>query len=159
MRNHPFLELKNEPIFDLSLVVLPLHQALTTKFLFFYFSRKGYYPCSMPLGGHIHGQAFLHSLHRWDPLSTFQPSYTSLFIKITIRTVNYEHIWYHFLNSGVTHYCAAPTVQVCMVSSPRNLKNTWPQIGIIHDVRAKEPPQPITAIIGKYIRLQIPPHK
>ena len=43
-----------------------------------------------------------------------------------------------------------------MVSSPRTPKNIWRQIGIIHDARAKKPPQPITAIIGKYIRMHIP---
>ena len=32
--------------------------------------------------------------------------------QITLRTVNISQIWYHFLNSGVSHYCAAPTVQV-----------------------------------------------
>ena len=32
--------------------------------------------------------------------------------QITLRTVDYSHIWHHFLHSGVTHYCGAPTVQV-----------------------------------------------
>jgi hypothetical protein len=32
--------------------------------------------------------------------------------QITLRTVDYSLIWKHFLNSGVTHYCGAPTVQV-----------------------------------------------
>jgi hypothetical protein len=32
--------------------------------------------------------------------------------QVTLRTVDYPCIWNHFLNSGVTHYCAAPTVQV-----------------------------------------------
>ena len=35
--------------------------------------------------------------------------------QITLRTVNIQQIWYHFLNSGVSHYCAAPTVQVSLV--------------------------------------------
>ncbi|KAF9569716.1 acetyl-CoA synthetase-like protein [Agrocybe pediades] len=52
--------------------------------------------------------------------------------QITLRTVNYSQIWNHFLKSGVTHYCAAPTVQ----------------IGIVNDPQAKRPPQPITAIIA-----------
>ncbi|CAA7266586.1 unnamed protein product [Cyclocybe aegerita] len=51
---------------------------------------------------------------------------------VTLRTVNYTHIWNHFLHSGVTHYCAAPTVQ----------------IGIVNDPQARRPPQPITAIIA-----------
>lgn len=38
--------------------------------------------------------------------------YSDQFLKITIRTIDIKLIWYHFLNSGVTHYCAAPTVQV-----------------------------------------------
>lgn len=33
-------------------------------------------------------------------------------VQITLRTVNFTHIWNHILQSGVTHYCAAPTVQV-----------------------------------------------
>ncbi|KAF9452623.1 acetyl-CoA synthetase-like protein [Macrolepiota fuliginosa MF-IS2] len=52
--------------------------------------------------------------------------------QITLRTVNYTHIWQHFLNSGVTHYCGAPTVQ----------------IGIINDPQARKLPQPIAAIIA-----------
>ncbi|KAF8489608.1 acetyl-CoA synthetase-like protein [Gautieria morchelliformis] len=37
--------------------------------------------------------------------------------QITIRTVSYDLIWKHFLNSGVTHYCAAPTVQIGIVNA------------------------------------------
>ncbi|PPQ89595.1 LOW QUALITY PROTEIN: hypothetical protein CVT25_012340 [Psilocybe cyanescens] len=51
---------------------------------------------------------------------------------VTLRTVNYTQIWNHFLHSGVTHYCAAPTVQ----------------IGIVNDPKAQKPPQPVTAIIA-----------
>jgi hypothetical protein len=32
--------------------------------------------------------------------------------QITLRTVNNTSIWHHLLNSKVSHYCAAPTVQV-----------------------------------------------
>lgn len=32
--------------------------------------------------------------------------------KITLRNVSYPIIWNHLINSGVTHYCGAPTVQV-----------------------------------------------
>ena len=32
--------------------------------------------------------------------------------QITLRNVDYSLIWKHLLNSHVTHYCAAPTVQV-----------------------------------------------
>lgn len=52
--------------------------------------------------------------------------------QITLRTVNYTHIWNHLLHSGVTHYCGAPTVQ----------------IGIINDPLASRPPQPVKAIIA-----------
>lgn len=43
--------------------------------------------------------------------------------QITLRTVSYPHIWNHLLNSGVTHYCGAPTVQIGLVNAPeaRNL--------------------------------------
>ncbi|KAJ6519629.1 acetyl-CoA synthetase-like protein [Mycena sanguinolenta] len=52
--------------------------------------------------------------------------------QVTMRTVDYPLIWKHFLNSGVTHYCGAPTVQ----------------IGIVNDPAAKRLPQPISAIIA-----------
>ncbi|RDB15670.1 putative acyl-activating enzyme 1, peroxisomal [Hypsizygus marmoreus] len=52
--------------------------------------------------------------------------------QITLRNVNFTHIWNHFLHSGVTHYCGAPTVQ----------------IGIINDPLARKPPQPVNAIIA-----------
>ncbi|CAL1705321.1 unnamed protein product [Somion occarium] len=38
--------------------------------------------------------------------------------QITLRTVSYPLIWNHLLNSGVTHYCGAPTVQIGLVSAP-----------------------------------------
>jgi hypothetical protein len=44
---------------------------------------------------------------------TFPWSITMAFAtQITLRTVNNSMIWHHLLNSGVSHYCAAPTVQV-----------------------------------------------
>ncbi|KAF8203111.1 AMP-dependent synthetase and ligase [Pholiota molesta] len=52
--------------------------------------------------------------------------------QITLRTVNYTQIWYHLLNSGVTHYCAAPTVQ----------------IGLVHDPLAKKLSQTVTTIVA-----------
>ncbi|KAJ7169689.1 hypothetical protein C8R46DRAFT_1264981 [Mycena filopes] len=51
---------------------------------------------------------------------------------ITLRTVDYRLIWKHFLNSAVTHYCGAPTVQ----------------IGIVNDPAAKPLPRSISAIIA-----------
>ncbi|KAH7915387.1 hypothetical protein BJ138DRAFT_1141987 [Hygrophoropsis aurantiaca] len=38
--------------------------------------------------------------------------------QLTIRSVDYALIWKHFLHSGVTHYCGAPTVQIGIVNSP-----------------------------------------
>ncbi|KAF8740552.1 hypothetical protein AX14_008165 [Amanita brunnescens Koide BX004] len=52
--------------------------------------------------------------------------------QITLRTVNYTHIWNHFIHSRVTHYCGAPTVQ----------------IGIVNDPLAQKLAQPVTAIIA-----------
>ncbi|TFK30585.1 AMP-dependent synthetase and ligase [Coprinopsis marcescibilis] len=54
--------------------------------------------------------------------------------QITLRTVNFTHIWNHLIHSGVTHYCGAPTVQ----------------IGIINDPLARKlpPSRPVTAIIA-----------
>ncbi|KAG8982975.1 hypothetical protein FRB90_006401, partial [Tulasnella sp. 427] len=46
--------------------------------------------------------------------------------QLFIRSVRYPDIWHHFLKSGVTHYCAAPTVQIGIVnaSEARTLDNT-----------------------------------
>jgi len=52
--------------------------------------------------------------------------------QLTMRTVDYPQIWNHLLNSGVTHYCGAPTVQ----------------IGIVNDPLARPLPHPVTAIVA-----------
>ncbi|KAF9240924.1 acetyl-CoA synthetase-like protein [Melanogaster broomeanus] len=52
--------------------------------------------------------------------------------QIFMRQVNYPVIWNHFIDSGVTHYCGAPTVQ----------------IGIVNDPAARPLPHPISAIIA-----------
>ncbi|EIN13490.1 acetyl-CoA synthetase-like protein [Punctularia strigosozonata HHB-11173 SS5] len=52
--------------------------------------------------------------------------------QLTIRTVSYPLIWKHFLHSGVTHYCGAPTVQ----------------IGIVNDPAARRLREPISAIVA-----------
>ncbi|KAG8949641.1 hypothetical protein FRC04_008387 [Tulasnella sp. 424] len=52
--------------------------------------------------------------------------------QLFIRSIRYPDIWHHFLNSGVTHYCAAPTVQ----------------IGIVNAAEARTLDNPITAIIA-----------
>ncbi|CUA73936.1 fatty-acyl-CoA synthase [Rhizoctonia solani] len=38
--------------------------------------------------------------------------------QVTIRTVVNSVIWGHFIKSGVTHYCGAPTVQIGIVNAP-----------------------------------------
>lgn len=52
--------------------------------------------------------------------------------QITLRTVDIESIWSHFLHSGVSAYCAAPTVQISIVTSPQ----------------ARRLPSPVSAIIA-----------
>lgn len=52
--------------------------------------------------------------------------------QITLRTVDYTLIWQHLLQSGVTHYCGAPTVQ----------------IGIVNHPLAKKPPRRIRAAVA-----------
>lgn len=52
--------------------------------------------------------------------------------QLFMRSIQYPDIWHHFLNSGVTHYCAAPTVQ----------------IGIMNAAEARTLDNPITAIIA-----------
>ncbi|KAG1894809.1 uncharacterized protein F5891DRAFT_701766 [Suillus fuscotomentosus] len=52
--------------------------------------------------------------------------------QITMRSVDYPLIWKHFLNSEVTHYCGAPTVQ----------------IGIVNDPAARPLPRTISAVIA-----------
>ncbi|KAG9045239.1 hypothetical protein FS837_006777 [Tulasnella sp. UAMH 9824] len=52
--------------------------------------------------------------------------------QLFIRSIRYPDIWHHFRNSGVTHYCAAPTVQ----------------IGIVNATEARRLDTAITAIIA-----------
>lgn len=47
------------------------------------------------------------------------------FMQITLRTVSYPHIWNHLINSGVTHYCGAPTVQVLISLCAMNFTHTY----------------------------------
>ncbi|KAL5534450.1 hypothetical protein ACEPAG_912 [Sanghuangporus baumii] len=50
---------------------------------------------------------------------TFPWSITFSFAtQITQRSVSDPQIWWHFLNSGVSHYCGAPTVQLGIVTHP-----------------------------------------
>ncbi|PBK76966.1 acetyl-CoA synthetase-like protein [Armillaria solidipes] len=71
------------------------------------------------IGNAFEGQIDKESTYLWIlPMFhaggwTFPWSSTFAFAtQITLRTVNYPRIWNHFLNSKVTHYCGAPTVQV-----------------------------------------------
>ncbi|KAF8621800.1 hypothetical protein AX15_007477 [Amanita polypyramis BW_CC] len=52
--------------------------------------------------------------------------------QLTLRTVDYTQIWNHLLNSRVTHYAGAPTVQ----------------IGIVNHPSAKRVSQAVTALVG-----------
>ncbi|CAG7847718.1 Acetate/butyrate--CoA ligase AAE7, peroxisomal; AltName: Full=AMP-binding protein 7; Short=AtAMPBP7; AltName: Full=Acetyl-CoA synthetase; AltName: Full=Acyl-activating enzyme 7; AltName: Full=Butyryl-CoA synthetase; AltName: Full=Protein ACETATE NON-UTILIZING 1 [Serendipita indica DSM 11827] len=51
--------------------------------------------------------------------------------QVTIRTVDYKAIWGHFLYSGVTHYCGAPTVQISIVNSPEAKRLKTPITAVI----------------------------
>ncbi|KAG8905434.1 hypothetical protein FRB99_008980 [Tulasnella sp. 403] len=51
--------------------------------------------------------------------------------QLMMRTVRYTDIWHHFLHSGVTHYCAAPTVQIGIVNAPEARKLNKPITAII----------------------------
>ena len=67
-----------------------------------------------------------------------------------MRTVSSSRIWNHFIHSGVTHYCGAPTVQVLhhifpLTSISLNLK---PQIGVVNDEAAQKLEKPVVAIIA-----------
>lgn len=70
--------------------------------------------------------------------------------QITLRTVSYPHIWNHLLNSSVTHYCGAPTVQVCSIDFLRQEKRRIArQIGLVNAPEARPLPQPaITVVAG-----------
>ncbi|KAF7306746.1 putative acyl-activating enzyme 1, peroxisomal [Mycena indigotica] len=67
--------------------------------------------------------------------------------QITMRTVDYPTIWKHFLNSSVTHYCGAPTVQV-VYTIHYGQRLTSIQIGIVNDPAARLLKQKISAIIA-----------
>ncbi|KAG9012722.1 hypothetical protein FRB93_001275 [Tulasnella sp. JGI-2019a] len=51
--------------------------------------------------------------------------------QICMRSVRYPDIWRHFLESNVTHYCAAPTVQIGIFNSPEARRLTNPVRAII----------------------------
>ena len=85
---------------------------------------------------------------------TFPWAITASFAtQITLRTVNVSTIWYHLLKSGVTHYCAAPTVQVR--GSSRLLIRTVlmyicfnHQISLLNAPEARNVPNVVTTIIA-----------
>ncbi|OBZ65771.1 Acetate/butyrate--CoA ligase AAE7, peroxisomal [Grifola frondosa] len=51
--------------------------------------------------------------------------------QITLRQVSYPLIWNHLLNSGVTHYCGAPTVQIGLVNAPQATRLSKPVSAIV----------------------------
>ena len=71
----------------------------------------------MLLDGHFLGPLLALSPHRQVSDSLVILPNRQLFFQITLRTVDYTLIWKHLLHSKVTHYCGAPTVQVCALFS------------------------------------------
>jgi len=71
--------------------------------------------------------------------------------QITLRTVDPNLIWDHLLNSSVTHYCAAPTVQISIVNSPKAkiLENDRNVTAIVAGAA------PTSHLIGQLERLKI----
>ncbi|KIY45402.1 acetyl-CoA synthetase-like protein [Fistulina hepatica ATCC 64428] len=51
--------------------------------------------------------------------------------QVTIRAVSYPVIWRHFYQSGITHYCGAPTVQIGIVNEPTSRRLERPITAII----------------------------
>jgi len=74
----------------------------------------GLFLCSMLQAGLFPGQSPSHLRRRCAPYPQVRPvaDFIRVCAQITLRTVDYSLIWKHFLNSRVTHYCGAPTVQV-----------------------------------------------
>ncbi|KAF8587271.1 acetyl-CoA synthetase-like protein [Ramaria rubella] len=71
--------------------------------------------------------------------------------QITLRTVSYDLIWNHFLTSGVTHYCAAPTVQIGIVNAPQARRLDHPIVAIIAGSA------PTAHLIGELEKLSVRP--
>jgi len=69
--------------------------------------------------------------------------------QLTMRNIDYPRIWHHFLNSNISHYCAAPTVQVrTPVQSLCTRTYMHSQIGIVNDPAAQRLSKPVKAIIA-----------
>ncbi|KAI1783993.1 AMP-dependent synthetase and ligase [Ganoderma leucocontextum] len=51
--------------------------------------------------------------------------------QVCLRSVSYPHIWNHLINSGVTHYCGAPTVQIGLINAPLARRLEKPVYAII----------------------------
>ncbi|KAI0672753.1 acetyl-CoA synthetase-like protein [Trametes maxima] len=71
--------------------------------------------------------------------------------QVTLRTVSYPHIWNHLLNSAVTHYCGAPTVQIGLVNAPQARRLEKPVIAIIAGSA------PTAHLIGELEKINITP--
>ncbi|KAI0823561.1 acetyl-CoA synthetase-like protein [Trametes gibbosa] len=71
--------------------------------------------------------------------------------QITLRSVSYPLIWNHLLNSGVTHYCGAPTVQIGLVNAPQARRLERPIFAIIAGSA------PTAHLIGELEKINIKP--
>ncbi|KAH9846084.1 acetyl-CoA synthetase-like protein [Lenzites betulinus] len=71
--------------------------------------------------------------------------------QITLRSVSYPHIWNHLLNSGVTHYCGAPTVQIGLINAPQARRLERPIFAIIAGSA------PTAHLIGELEKINIKP--
>ncbi|KIJ45585.1 hypothetical protein M422DRAFT_75032 [Sphaerobolus stellatus SS14] len=75
-------------------------------------------------------------------------SYTT---QVTLRTVSIDLIWNHFDNSGITHYCAAPTVQIGIINHPHSHPLGRPLTAVIAGSA------PTAHLIGELEKLGIKP--
>ncbi|KAI9069976.1 acetyl-CoA synthetase-like protein, partial [Trametes sanguinea] len=71
--------------------------------------------------------------------------------QICLRSVSYPHIWHHLLNSRVTHYCGAPTVQIGLINAPQARRLERP----VHAIIAGS--APTAHLIGELEKINIIP--
>ncbi|RPD66601.1 AMP-dependent synthetase and ligase [Lentinus tigrinus ALCF2SS1-6] len=71
--------------------------------------------------------------------------------QICLRSVSYPHIWNHLINSGVTHYCGAPTVQIGLINAPLARRLEKPVYTIVAGSA------PTAHLIGELEKLNIQP--
>ncbi|KIM67169.1 hypothetical protein SCLCIDRAFT_1210660 [Scleroderma citrinum Foug A] len=110
------------------------------------------------LGNAVEGQVTRESTYLWV-LPMFHAAgwtfpWANVFAcatQIILRSVNYHTIWKHFLHSGVTHYCGAPTVQIGIVNCSAAQPLTRPISAIIAGSA------PTAQVIGQLEQLGIKP--